>query len=65
MTIYSIIFYLLAILILVTTALAVTRRDLVHAVIYLIFSFFGINDDLQNTQQRRAQQIKKHGTAEK
>jgi NADH-quinone oxidoreductase subunit J len=41
MTIYSIIFYLLAILILVTTAMAVTRRNLVHAVIYLIFSFFG------------------------
>ena len=41
MTIYSIIFYLLAILILVTTGLAITRRDLVHAVVYLIFSFFG------------------------
>jgi len=41
MTIYSIIFYILAIVILVTTALAITRRDLVHAVIYLIFSFFG------------------------
>jgi NADH-quinone oxidoreductase subunit J len=41
MTIYSIIFYLLAILILVTTGLAITRRDMVHAVIYLIFSFFG------------------------
>jgi NADH-quinone oxidoreductase subunit J len=41
MSIYSIIFYVLAILILATTALAVTRRDLVHAVIYLIFSFFG------------------------
>jgi NADH-quinone oxidoreductase subunit J len=41
MTIYSIIFYLLAIVILVTTAMAVTRRNLVHAVIYLIFSFFG------------------------
>ena len=41
MTIYSIIFYLLAILILVTTAMAITRRDMVHAVIYLIFSFFG------------------------
>ncbi len=41
MTIYSIIFYLLAILILVSTALAITRRNLVHAVIYLIFSFFG------------------------
>ena len=41
MTIYSIIFYLLAGLILVTTVLAITRHDLVHAVIYLIFSFFG------------------------
>ncbi|MEJ2165310.1 MAG: NADH-quinone oxidoreductase subunit J [Desulfobacterales bacterium] len=41
MTIYSIIFYVLAVLILVTTVLAITRRDLVHAVIYLIFSFFG------------------------
>jgi len=41
MTIYSIIFYLLAVLILVSTALAITRRDLVHAVVYLIFSFFG------------------------
>ncbi len=41
MTIYSIIFYLLAILILVTTAVAITRRDMVHAVVYLIFSFFG------------------------
>ncbi len=40
MTIYSIIFYILAILILVTTGLAITRRNLVHAVIYLIFSFF-------------------------
>ena len=41
MTIYSIIFYLLAFLILVTTGIAITRRNLVHAVIYLIFSFFG------------------------
>ena len=41
MTLYSIIFYILAILILVTTGLAITRRNLVHAVIYLIFSFFG------------------------
>ena len=41
MTIYSIIFYILAVLILVTTAMAITRRNLVHAVIYLIFSFFG------------------------
>ena len=41
MTIYSIIFYILAVVIVVTTALAITRRDLVHAVVYLIFSFFG------------------------
>jgi len=41
MTIYSIIFYLLALLILGSTAMAITRRNLIHAVIYLIFSFFG------------------------
>jgi len=41
MTIYSIIFYLLAILILATTGLAISRRNMVHAVVYLIFSFFG------------------------
>ncbi len=41
MTIYAIIFYLLAVLILVATGMAITRRNLVHAVIYLIFSFFG------------------------
>lgn len=41
MTIYAIIFYLLALLILGSTAIAITRRNLVHAVIYLIFSFFG------------------------
>jgi NADH-quinone oxidoreductase subunit J len=41
MTLYTIIFYILALLILGSTALAITRRNLVHAVIYLIFSFFG------------------------
>ena len=41
MTVYSIIFYLLALLILGSTTMAITRRNLVHAVIYLIFSFFG------------------------
>jgi NADH-quinone oxidoreductase subunit J len=41
MTVYSAIFYILALVILVTTGLAITRRNLVHAVIYLIFSFFG------------------------
>jgi NADH-quinone oxidoreductase subunit J len=41
MTIYSFIFYILAAVIIVTTGVAITRRNLVHAVIYLIFSFFG------------------------
>jgi NADH-quinone oxidoreductase subunit J len=41
MTIYSVIFYILALLILGSTALAITRRNLVHAVVYLVFSFFG------------------------
>lgn len=40
MTFYGIIFYLLAILLLVSTALAVSRTRLVHAVVYLIISFF-------------------------
>ena len=41
MTLFTIIFYVLAAIILVTTALAITRRNLVHAVVYLVFSFFG------------------------
>jgi NADH-quinone oxidoreductase subunit J len=41
MAVYAVIFYTLAALILVTTILAVTRRNLVHAVIYLVLSFFG------------------------
>jgi NADH-quinone oxidoreductase subunit J len=41
MTLYSVIFYVLAALILVSTGLAITRRNLVHAVVYLIISFFG------------------------
>ena len=41
MTLYSIIFYILATAIVVTTGLAITRRNLVHAVVYLVFSFFG------------------------
>ncbi len=41
MTLYSFIFYLLAAVILISTALAVTRRNLVHSVIYLVLSFFG------------------------
>jgi NADH-quinone oxidoreductase subunit J len=41
MTIYALIFYVLAAIILVTTGLAITRRNLVHVVMYLVFSFFG------------------------
>ena len=41
MTLYSAIFYLLAALIVAATVLAVTRRNLVHAVVYLVISFFG------------------------
>jgi NADH-quinone oxidoreductase subunit J len=41
MNLYSVIFYILALIVLVTTFLAVTRRNIVHAVIYLIVSFLG------------------------
>ncbi len=41
MTLFNILFYAIAALIVVSTGLAVTRRNLVHAVIYLIMSFFG------------------------
>lgn len=41
MTLYTILFYLLAAQILAATALAVTRRNLVHSIIYLVLSFFG------------------------
>ena len=36
-----IIFYLLAGLIVASTSMAVTRRNMVHAVLYLVLSFFG------------------------
>ena len=41
MTLYALIFYVLAAVIVVATLVAVTRRNLVHAVVYLIISFFG------------------------
>lgn len=41
MTLFTILFYLIAGLILAATAMAVTRRNMVHAVIYLVISFFG------------------------
>ncbi len=40
MNLYGIIFYILAFIILASTALAVTRRNLMHAIVYLVFSFF-------------------------
>lgn len=41
MTLYGALFYLLAGAILAATGLAVTRRNLIHAVVYLVISFFG------------------------
>ncbi len=41
MTLYGTLFYILSALILATTGLAITRRNLVHAVVYLVASFFG------------------------
>jgi len=41
MTVYTVIFYVLAIVILGSTLLAITRRQPVHAVVYLIVAFLG------------------------
>lgn len=41
MAFYTILFYILAALIIVTTGLAITRRNMVHTIVYLVFSFFG------------------------
>lgn len=41
MTLYTCLFYVLAVAIVTTTGIAITQRNLVHAVIYLVFSFFG------------------------
>lgn len=41
MTIHAILFYAIGALITAATLLAITRRDLVHAVVYLVVSFFG------------------------
>lgn len=41
MTLSAVLFYLLAVVILAATLIAVTRRNLVHAVVYLVISFFG------------------------
>ena len=41
MTLYGVIFYVIAIIIVIATAMAITRRHVVHAVIYLAISFLG------------------------
>jgi NADH-quinone oxidoreductase subunit J len=41
MSIYAVIFYLLAAVIVAATALAITRRNLMHAIVYLVLSFIG------------------------
>lgn len=41
LTLFGAIFYLLAAFIVAATALAVTRRDPIHAVVYLVISFLG------------------------
>ena len=40
-TLYGFIFYLLAAVMIVSTVLAVTQRNIVHAVLYLVVSFLG------------------------
>lgn len=40
MTLYAVIFYVLAIVILASTLLAIIQRRVIHAVVYLIVSFF-------------------------
>jgi NADH-quinone oxidoreductase subunit J len=41
MSLYAIIFYVLGAIIIIATAMAVTRRHLMHAIVYLVLSFFG------------------------
>ncbi len=41
MTFYAAIFYLLGLVTVVATILSITRSNLVHAVVYLVVSFFG------------------------
>jgi NADH-quinone oxidoreductase subunit J len=41
MTLYGLLFYVIAAVVVAATGIAVTRRNLVHAVVYLILSFLG------------------------
>ena len=40
MTLYSVVFYVLAIIVLLSTLLAIIQQQVIHAVVYLIVSFF-------------------------
>jgi NADH-quinone oxidoreductase subunit J len=41
MSFYTFLFYLISAVVIGATGVAITRQNLVHAVVYLIFSFFG------------------------
>jgi NADH-quinone oxidoreductase subunit J len=41
MNFYALIFYVLGLIIVAATALAITRRNLMHAIVYLVISFLG------------------------
>jgi NADH-quinone oxidoreductase subunit J len=41
MNIYAVMFYLLAAVIVAATAMAITRRNVMHAIVYLVLSFIG------------------------
>ncbi len=42
MTLYALIFYILGAIILAATLLAITSRNVMHAIVYLVVSFFGL-----------------------
>jgi NADH-quinone oxidoreductase subunit J len=42
MTLFGLIFYALGLIILTATALAITSRNVMHAIVYLVVSFFGV-----------------------
>ena len=42
MTLYAVIFYILAAIVLAATVLAVTSRNIMHAIIYVVVSFFAM-----------------------
>ena len=42
MTLYGLVFYALGLIILAATGLAITSRNVMHAIVYLVVSFFGM-----------------------